>query len=71
MEEEQLYHYIERAQAFLTLCAFTPAGSIIHVWTVFMDRPICVSVISDAVIQNAKTFMLVEQDCHFYGNILC
>lgn len=46
-------------------------NSIIHRLTIFMDRPICVSMISDAIMHNAKTFMLVEQDCHIYWNILC
>lgn len=72
MEEKQLYMTAQREhKLFFNIVCFTLAGSIIHGWTVFMDRPICVSVISDAVTQNAKTFMLVEQDCHFYGNILC
>lgn len=66
MEEEQLYYYTE---ASLTLHVFHRLAPLI-MDGLFMDRPIHVSVISDAVTHNAETFMLVQQDCHFYGNTL-
>ena len=53
MEDEQLCYYTQSPGFFNIVCFYIGCLNFFPRWTVFMVRPICVSVISDAVTQNA------------------